>query len=73
MFDLKVFCKYTDAKEALKGVELVRGYYKSIWAEADAVNDNNIMDETDVRLSELDVMQVEIEKTLNDYKEFLAQ
>ena len=73
MFDLKVLNKYTSAKEALHAVERVRNFYKDMWAEADEIKDNNALDEIDTRLSELDVMQVELEQSLNDCKEFLQQ
>ena len=71
MFDLSVLNKYTNAKEALNAIEIVRNFYKSIWAEADEIKDNDALDEIDTRLSELDVMQVELERTLDEYKEFL--
>ena len=73
MFDLKVLDKYSNAKDALDAIEVVRGFYKDRWVEADSFKDNDMMDEVDVRLSELDVMQVEMEKTLDDCKEFLQQ
>ena len=73
MFDLSVLNKYTNAKEALNAIEVVRNFYKSMWAEADELKDNNALDEIDTRLSELDVMQVELERTLDGYKEFLMQ
>lgn len=73
MFDLKVLDKYSNAKDALDSIDVVRGFYKDRWAEADGLKDNDTMDEIDVRLSELDVMQVEVEKTLDDCKEFLQQ
>lgn len=73
MFDLSVLNKYTNAKEALNAIEVVRSFYKSMWAEADELKDNNALDEIDTRLSELDVMQVELERTLDGYKEFLMQ
>lgn len=73
MFDLKVLNKYTNAKETLDAIEVVRNFYKDRWAEADELKDNNALDEIDERLSELDVMQVELERALKDYKEFLEQ
>ena len=73
MFDLKILDNYTEAKEALNSVEVIRNFYKNRWSEADDSKDNDMMDEIDVRLSELDVMQVELERTLSDYREFLEQ
>ena len=73
MFDLRVLNKYTDAKDALGAVNVIRNFYKDRWTEADEAKDNDALDEIDVRLSELDVMQVELEKTLRDCKEFLEQ
>lgn len=73
MFDLRVLNKYTDAKDALGAVNVIRNFYKDRWTEADEAKDNDALDEIDVRLSELDVMQVELEKTLSDCKEFLEQ
>ena len=73
MFDLTVLNKYTNAKEALNSIEVVRNFYKNLWTEADELKDNNALDEIDTRLSELDVMQVELERTLDGYKEFLMQ
>ena len=73
MFDLRVLNKYTDAKDALGTVNVIRNFYKDRWTEADEAKDNDALDEIDVRLSELDVMQVELEKTLSDCKEFLEQ
>lgn len=73
MFDLTVLNKYTNAKEALNSIEVVRNFYKDLWSEADELKDNNALDEIDTRLSELDVMQVELERTLDGYKEFLQQ
>ena len=73
MFDLTVLNKYTNAKEALNSIEVVRNFYKDLWTEADELKDNNTLDEIDTRLSELDVMQVELERTLDGYKEFLMQ
>ena len=73
MFDLKVLDKYTNAKETLDAIEVVRNFYKDRWAKADELKDNNALDEIDERLSELDVMQVELENALKDYKEFLEQ
>lgn len=73
MFDLSVLNKYTNAKEALNSIEVVRNFYKNLWTEADELKDNNALDEIDTRLSELDVMQVELERTLDGYKEFLMQ
>ena len=73
MFDLKILDNYTEAKEALDSVEVIRRFYKNRWSEADDSKDNDMMDEIDVRLSELDVIQVELERTLSDYREFLEQ
>lgn len=73
MFDLTVLNKYTNAKEALNSIEVVRNFYKNLWTEADELKDDNALDEIDTRLSELDVMQVELERTLDGYKEFLMQ
>ena len=73
MFDLTVLNKYTNAKEALNSIEIVRNFYKNLWTEADELKDDNALDEIDTRLSELDVMQVELERTLDGYKEFLQQ
>ena len=73
MFDLKVLNKYTNAKETLDAIEVVRNFYKDRWTEADELKDNSALDEIDERLSELDVMQVELENALKDYKEFLEQ
>ena len=73
MFDLKVLNKYTNAKETLDAIEVVRNFYKDRWSEADELKDNSALDEIDERLSELDVMQVELENALKDYKEFLEQ
>lgn len=73
MFDLTVLNKYTNAKETLNAIEVVRNFYKGMWAEADEIKDNNALDEIDTRLSELDVMQVELERTLDGCKEFLQQ
>ena len=73
MFDLKILDNYTEAKEALNSVEVIRNFYKNRWSEADDSKDNDMMDEIDVRLSELDVMQVELERTLSDYRKFLEQ
>ena len=71
MFDLATLNKYTNAKEALKSIETVRKLYKEQWAEADDVKDNSALDEIDERLSELDVMQVEIENILDKCVEVL--
>ena len=71
MFDLEILNKYTNAKEALKSIETVRKFYKEQWAEADDVKDNSALDEIDERLSELDVMQVEIENILDKCVEVL--
>ena len=71
MFDLAILNKYTNAKEALKSIETVRKFYKEQWAEADGVKDNSALDEIDERLSELDVMQVEIENILDKCVEVL--
>jgi len=73
MFRLDILDNYTRTKEALNAVETVRRCYKGLWAEADEIKDNNAMDEIDTHLSELDVMQVELESVLKDYKEFLEQ
>lgn len=73
MFDIRVLNKYTNAKETLDAINVVRNFYKEMWAEADDAKDNNALDEIDSRLSELDVMQVELEKVLKDYREFLEQ
>ena len=73
MFDLTVLNKYTNAKEALNAIEVIRSFYKNLWTEADELKDDNALDEIDTRLSELDVMQVELERTLDGYKEFLMQ
>lgn len=73
MFELNIFNKYADIKDALRAVEIIRGFYKSLWMEADEVKDNNMLDEIDTRLAELDVMQVELEKYLGDCREFLLR
>lgn len=73
MFDLKVLDKYTNAKEAINSIEVIRNFYKDMWSEADELKDNDAMDEIDTRLAELDVMQVELERTIKDYKEYLSQ
>ncbi len=73
MFELNIYNKYADIRDALRAVEVIRSFYKDMWAEADEVKDNNVLDEIDTRLSELDVMQVELEKYLNDCREFLLR
>lgn len=73
MFNLKVLDKYIEVKSALAAVETIRRFYKDMWVEADDNKDDSALDEIDTRLSELDVMQVELERTLKDYKEFLNQ
>ncbi len=73
MFDIKVLEKYKTVKDSLSAIEVIRGFYKDMWSEADEAKDNSAMDEIDERLSELDVMQVELENTLKDYTEYLAQ
>lgn len=73
MFNLKVLDKYTNAKETLNSIEVVRNFYKDMWSEADERKDNDAMDEIDTHLAELDVMQVELERTLKGYKEYLQQ
>ena len=73
MFDLTVLDKYIEVKESIRAVDTIRRHYKAMWSEADEIKDNEALDEIDTRLSELDVMQVELEKTLDDYKEYLEQ
>lgn len=73
MFELTVLNKYTEVKKALDAIETIRNVYKFMWALADDNKDNNAMDEIDEKLSELDVMQVDLEGTLNEYKEYLEQ
>lgn len=73
MFDIKVLEKYKTVKDSLSAIEVIRGFYKDMWSEADEAKDNSAMDEIDERLSELDVMQVELENTLKDYTGYLAQ
>ncbi|SFU57693.1 hypothetical protein [Butyrivibrio sp. INlla21] len=62
MFDFVVLGKYVKVKEALRSIEVVRSFYKELWAEADNEKDSASLDEIDERLAELDVMQVELEK-----------
>lgn len=73
MFDIKVLEKYKTVKDSLSAIEVIRGFYKDMWSEADEAKDNSAMDEIDERLSEIDVMQVELENTLKDYTEYLTQ
>ena len=39
MFDLKVLNKYTNAKETLDAIEVVRNFYKDRWSEADELKE----------------------------------
>ena len=73
MFDIKVLEKYKTVKDSLSAIEVIRGFYKGMWSEADEAKDNSAMDEIDERLSELDVMQVELENTLKDYTGYLSE
>lgn len=73
MFNLTVLNRYIEVKKALESIENVRKVYKIMWALADDNKDTNAMDEADEKLSQLDVMQVDLEKTLDDYKEYLEQ
>lgn len=73
MFDIKVLEKYNIAKNSLAAIEIIRGFYKEMWNEADKAKDDSILDDAEERLAALDVMQVELEDILNGYMEYLLQ